>query len=135
MKVLLLGASGNLGVRLVPALLSHNHNVVAYVRSPSKLQSLLPADVFAQITVVQGDATSQETIERAIVEHHCAAVVNTAGYASLSPFGHSELPTILRAAANAARAVGEKTGGPLRAWFLGGLGAMDLPSTPYLLMD
>ena len=85
--------------------------------------------------MVQGDATSQEKIERAIMENHCTAVVNTAGYASLSPFGHSELPAILRATANAAKAVGEKTGGPLRAWFLGGLGVMDLPSTPYLLMD
>jgi uncharacterized protein YbjT (DUF2867 family) len=53
MKVLLLGATGNLGSRLVPALLTHNHNVVAYVRSASKLESLIPATVHEQFTIVQ----------------------------------------------------------------------------------
>ena len=135
MKVLLLGATGNLGIRLVPALLSHNHNVVAYVRSSSKLQSLLPPDVFSQITIVEGDAKSQETVEKAILDHRCTAIINTAGLAAVVPWGHSDLPIILQAAAKAAKVAGEKSGKPLRGWFLGGVGALDLPGTPYLLMD
>jgi uncharacterized protein YbjT (DUF2867 family) len=59
MEVLLLGTTGNLGIRLVPVLLIHGHSVVAYVRSSIKLESLLPTDVHRQVTAVQGRIQSQ----------------------------------------------------------------------------
>jgi nucleoside-diphosphate-sugar epimerase len=83
MKALLLGATGNLGTRLVPALLTHGHRVVAFVRSSSKLQSLLPASAFQQITVVEGDATNSNAVKRAILDNECDAVVSAAGVAAL----------------------------------------------------
>jgi len=60
MRVLLLGATGNLGSRVVPALLVHRHAVVVYVRSISKLHHLLPSSIITKITVVSGDATDSD---------------------------------------------------------------------------
>ena len=87
MKVLVIGATGNLGIRLVAALLTHGHSVVAFVRSSNKLESLLPTSVYRQIAVVQGDATDPVSIKRAILDASCDAVANTAGLAALPPWG------------------------------------------------
>ncbi|KAK5210126.1 hypothetical protein LTR47_000013 [Exophiala xenobiotica] len=129
MKVLLIGATGNLGLRLVAALLTHGHSVVAYVRSSNKLESLLPESVYRQITVVQGNATDSASIKRAILDNNCDAVVNTAGLAALAPWGKSELPAIVRAVVDAVRAAGLERQEPLRTWFLAGLGVLYFPET------
>lgn len=135
MKVLLLGATGNLGSRLVPALLSHSHTVVAYIRSSSKLRSLLPGDIFSRITVVEGDARDPAQIKAAILNHGCDAAINTAGLAALMPWGKSELPVIVKAVVQAAQEAGQETGRPLRVWILGGMGMMELPGSKYRLVD
>lgn len=129
MKVLLVGATGNLGIRLVAALLTHNHNVVAYVRSSKKLESLLPTSVHSQITVVEGNATDEVSIKRAILDHKCDAVVNTAGMAALPPWGKSDFPAIFRAVVNATREAGSDRQKPLRAWFLAGMGVLKYPGS------
>jgi putative NADH-flavin reductase len=50
MKLLILGATGGIGMELVRQALEHNHAVTAFVRSPDKLRT------YAQlINVVQGD--------------------------------------------------------------------------------
>ncbi|EXJ70488.1 uncharacterized protein A1O5_06557 [Cladophialophora psammophila CBS 110553] len=135
MKVLLLGATGNLGLRLVAALLTHGHSVVAFVRSPKKLESLIPASVYQQITVVQGDATDSAAIKKAILDAGCDAVVNTAGLAALPPWGKSDLPKIFRAVVDAAREAGAERKKPLRAWLLAGLGALYFPGSETLLSN
>ncbi|KAK9320212.1 hypothetical protein V1517DRAFT_375825 [Lipomyces orientalis] len=135
MKVLLLGATGNLGIRLVPALLSHNLAVVAFVRSSAKLSSMLPSAILSQITIVEGDAKSSDMIKNAILDNDCDAVINTAGLAALLPWKTSDLPTIFAAVIQAAKLAGEQRKKALRVWFLGGLGLLDLPGTKSLLMD
>lgn len=129
MKVLLLGATGNIGSRLIPALLAHHHSVVAYVRSPSKLQSLLPATLHEQILVVQGDATDSAAIKRAILEHRCEAVVSAAGVAAFAPWSHGDLPVIFKAVVEGVRAAGAEGGKMLRLWVMGGQGVLKYPGT------
>jgi len=133
MKVFLLGATGNLGSRLIPALLAHNHSVVAYVRSPSKLQSILPATICENITVIQGDAADSQAIKQAILETGCDAVVNTAGVAALAPWAKSDLPAIVRAVVEAVREVGILRSRPLKVWVLGGQGVLFYPGTRVML--
>jgi uncharacterized protein YbjT (DUF2867 family) len=135
MKVLLLGATGNLGLRLVAALLTHGHGVVAYVRSVSKLESLLPPTIFQQISVVQGDATDSAAIKRAILDHRCDALVNTSGLAAMAPWGKTDLPKIFRSVVEAAQEAGEERKHRLRVWFLAGIGVMGLPQTNSMLSD
>ncbi|KIV85770.1 hypothetical protein PV11_01429 [Exophiala sideris] len=135
MKVLVLGATGNLGSRLVPALLNHGHSVVAYVRSSSKLESLLSEPIYRQIAVVQGDAKDSAAIKKAILDSGADAVINTAGMAALPPWGKSDLPEIFRAVVQGVQEAGEERNKPLRTWFLGGLGVMTFPGTELMFSD
>ena len=135
MKVLLLGATGNLGSRLVAALLTHEHSVVAFVRSSNKLESLLPTSVYQQITVIQGDATDPTLIKRAILDAGCDAVVSAAGVAAMAPWGKSELPTIFRTVLDAVREAGTDRKSPLRTWFMGGMSVLYYPGTKSMLSN
>ena len=135
MKVLLVGATGNLGIRLVAALLTHGHSVVAFVRSSNKLESLLPTSVYRQIAVVQGDAADSASIKRAILDASCDAVVNTAGLAALPSWGKSELPAIFRAVLDAVQGAGLDRNKPLRTWFLAGLGVLYYPGSESMLSN
>lgn len=135
MKVLLVGATGNLGLRLVAALLTHGHSVIAFVRSSNKLESLLPASVYSQITVIQGDAKDPASIKRAILDANCDAVVNTAGLAALPPWGKSDLPAIFRAVLDGVRQAGVDRKKPLRTWFLAGLGVLHYPGSESMLSN
>jgi nucleoside-diphosphate-sugar epimerase len=135
MKVLLLGATGNLGSRLVPALLTHNHTVVSFVRSSNKLQSLLPPTVFEQITVVEGDAVDSQQVKRAILDAKCDAVITTAGVAAMAPWANSELPKIFRSVLEAVKQASVERKQPLRTWFLGGQSVLNYPGTKSTLSD
>ncbi|KAF1985213.1 NAD(P)-binding protein [Aulographum hederae CBS 113979] len=135
MKVLLIGATGNLGLRLVAALLTHNHSITAFVRSSAKLSSLLPASIYSHLEVIQGVATDSASIKKAILDSNCDAVVNTAGLAALPPWGRSDLPAIFRAVVEAVREAGVERERPLRAWFLAGLGVLYFPGSEKMLSD
>ena len=114
MKVLLIGATGNVGIRLVPALLTHGHNVVVYVRSAKRLESLLPESVHRQLSIIEGNATNSSDIKKAILDNQCEAVVNSAGLAAMAPWGKSMLPEIFRAVLEAVREAGAERKQPLR---------------------
>ena len=132
MRVLLLGATGNLGLRLIPALLAHKHHVTVFVRSVNKLKSLVSPALIAMIVIVCGDATDSATIKKAISENDCDVIVNTAGNQVL-PWKEYQLPKIAKAVADAAVAVGRERGKPLRAWFMGAIVLLRYPGTDYLV--
>lgn len=132
MRVLLLGAAGNLGSRILPALINRGHTVCAFVRDPTKLAPGVQSDLF---TVEQGDATKATQIKAAITRHQCDAIVNAAGYAAMQPWGKSTLPTIVNAVIQAALEVGQERGIPLRLWVLAGQGLMDIPTKNYMIVD
>ena len=131
MKVLVLGATGNLGLRLVPALLTHDLEVVAFVRSASKLRSLLPQRVISRIEVVEGDLLSSDATKDAILSHHCDALINVAGVAAVFPGQKTNFPAMFAAVLRGAIDAQEKRGGPpMRCWMLGGMGALSVPEKP-----
>ena len=127
MKVLLLGVTGNLGLRLLPALLSHKHQVVAYVRNERKLKELLSPEIIAKTTIVVGDATDSNGISNALIKNQCDAIVNSAGNSSIFPWQAPRMQEIVDAAATAAVDASEKLGRPIRAWLLGGMTVLDCP--------
>ena len=135
MKVLSIGSTGNMGLRIIPALLTHGHKVTAYVRSAKKLESLLPAATFQQITVIEGNATDSAAIKKAILDSGADAVVNTAGLAAVAPWGKSDLPEIFKAVLDGIVEAGKERQKPLRVWFLGGLGVLHYPGTQIMLSD
>ncbi|KAF2718714.1 NAD(P)-binding protein [Polychaeton citri CBS 116435] len=135
MIVLLLGATGNLGSRLIPALLTHGHSVVAFVRSSSKLESLLPPSVYQQITVIEGDAKDAASVKKAILNSKCDAVVSTAGVAAMAPWGRSDLPAIFKAVLDGVQEAGADRERPLRTWFLAGMGILYYPGTESMISN
>lgn len=132
MRVLLLGATGNVGSRLLPALVVYKHEVVVYVRNPSKL----PQEATSLATaVVSGSGTDSEAIKTAILTHKCDALINAAGLAPM--WGESgELPAIFAAVTKAATEAHEQRGGPpLRVWLLSGFGILDAPTKGKMLIN
>lgn len=130
MKVLLLGATGNLGSRIIPALLAHNHSVVAFIRSESKLRQLVHSAVVDKCTIVTGDATNAAAIETALVQNRCDALINSAGQAAVLPWQKPRMQGIINAVATAAVEASKKLAFPIRCWFLGGMTVLDFPKMP-----
>ncbi|MCJ1401672.1 hypothetical protein MMC11_004889 [Xylographa trunciseda] len=116
MKVLLLGATGKVGSRMIPALLVHKHQVVVYVRSESKLRNLVSSSALSETTIVPGDATDATAISETLVKHQCDALVNCAGQAAL-PFQAPRMQEIINAVATAAVDASKKLNRPIRACF------------------
>ncbi|EHK99780.1 hypothetical protein M7I_4275 [Glarea lozoyensis 74030] len=133
MKVLLLGLTGNVGSRLLPSLLAHNHSVVAFVRSPSKIPSEIKSKLAA---LVVGSATDSNAIRTAILEHECDAVVNAAGVAAMTGFtAQGEFTAIFEAVVKVCSEAGKERGVPIRCWFMSGFGILDGPKKGCLLSD
>jgi len=127
MKVLLLGATGNVGSRLIPALQAHGHDVVVFVRSETKLKQLIPSSIVSKLTIATGSATDSNAVREALVSNRCDALVNSAGLASMFPWQDPRMQDIIQAVTTAAVEASKDMGRPIRAWFLGGMAALDYP--------
>ncbi len=135
MRVLLLGATGSLGRHCVQALVAHKHIVTLYVRNIPKLRTIIsPALLNLVDSIVEGDATDADGIQRALVAHEIDGIIDVAGNQVL-PWKEYVLPQIATAVTQAAVAVGRERGRPLRAWVTSGLGIMQMPGTDRLLQD
>ena len=134
MKVLLLGVTGNVGGRMLPALIKYGHTVVAYVRSTSKIT---PAMRAVLDDVVIGSATDTLALKKAILTYNCDAVFHAAGLAQM--WGHSktgEYNNIFAAVVAAiVEARQERHGTAIRAWLMSGFPMMDSVSPPHLIGD
>ncbi len=69
MRIIIFGASGRTGRPLVKQALDEGHEVIAFVRDPAKLNI-----EHEHLTVVQGDATDPDLVERAV--HGVNAVIS-----------------------------------------------------------
>ena len=127
MTVLLLGVTGNVGSRLLPALLVHKQKVVVYVRNERKFRELVPSTVLDRVAIVNGDATDSAGIGNALVEHDCDTIINSAGLAAILPWSAPQMQGIVKAVAIGAIEAGKKLNRPVRAWFLGGMTVLDFP--------
>ena len=132
MRVLVLGATGNLGSRLLSALLLRGHTVFAFVRNPSKLMPEFSNKISG---IETGDARKAVHIKAAVTRNECDAIVNTAGLAAIAPWGKGELPDIVEAMVGAALEIGQERGSPLRVWLLAGFGLLDMPTQIYMIVD
>ena len=124
MKVLLLGATGNVGSRALPALIKHGHTVVAYVRLPAKLA---PEQRAVLAGVVTGSVTDKPALKNAILAHNCDAVFHAAGLAQT--WGGSqtrEYNTIFATVVAAIVETQQERRGPaIRAWLMSGFPMLD----------
>ena len=75
-KILILGATGSLGIHVVQQAVSANHAVAILIRTPSKL----PADLPKQVVVYEANLAETSTSALATIFRAHDAVINTAGY-------------------------------------------------------
>lgn len=86
MRLTILGATGRTGRHLVEQALADDHDITAFVRTPSKLPIQSP-----RLTLVQGDVLDSEAVQRAVAG--ADAVVLAIGHTNGSP------PNLLKTAA------------------------------------
>ena len=135
MRVLLLGSTGNLGSRCLPALLAHKHIVTVLVRNPSKFRSINSPSLLEQVNaIVEGDATDSALIQKTLLDHNMEGFIDVAGNQVL-PWKPYVLHRIAEAAVVAAVAVGNQRGKPLRAWITSAIGVLEDPGTGHLFED
>jgi uncharacterized protein YbjT (DUF2867 family) len=120
--VLVLGASGYVGGRLVPRLLRAGFRVRCLARTPSKLEG---ADWADQVEIVEGDLLEPATLPAAFEGVHAAFhLVHMMG--AKADFERADR----EAAGNVARAAADA--GVERIVYLGGLGEIDEATSPHL---
>lgn len=67
MKLIVFGATGSVGSRLVEQALKLNHRVTAFTRNPEKLSSIKHPN----LSIFKGDILDVNSVEQAINEHDC----------------------------------------------------------------
>jgi predicted dehydrogenase/nucleoside-diphosphate-sugar epimerase len=122
MKILVTGAAGFIGVRLVQRLLRDGHEVVALVRAP-RGELKLPRPGLA---VVRGDMTDRASLERAV--QGCAVVVHLANATAVTDWDRARAINVegTRALLEAAKRSGVK-----RVVFTSTLSALREQRGPY----
>jgi putative NADH-flavin reductase len=115
MKIVLFGATGNIGQRIAAEALRHGHTVVGVVRDPSQVESPDP-----RVTLVQGDATDAESVAR--VARGADAIVS-----AISPRPNARgLPAPSLSTAAKALIEGAKKAGVKRLLVVGGAGSLEV---------
>ncbi len=67
MKLVVLGATGGVGLEVVKQAIERGHSVTAFVRAPERLEPFRE-----QITIVQGNLLNSDELERALEGHDAA---------------------------------------------------------------
>ncbi|HKG92058.1 MAG TPA: NAD(P)-dependent oxidoreductase [Gemmatimonadaceae bacterium] len=115
MKIVLFGATGNIGQRIAREALSRGHEVVGVVRDP---EASTPPD--PRVSLVRGDATDAASVARVV---RGADVV----VSSISPRPNSRgLPAPSLAAAARALIAGTRQAGAKRLIAVGGAGTLEV---------
>ncbi|MFQ5574179.1 MAG: NAD(P)-dependent oxidoreductase [Terriglobia bacterium] len=126
LKVVVFGATGNLGRRLVEAGIDKGLSVTAFVRNGGKLAEQQGSDNMKRISVVEGDALDPGAVAAAMQGQ--AAAVNAAGNVRDGDSFHKTCRTITEAAEAALEP-------PKRLWLLGGAAALTIADTNLTGLD
>ncbi|MDB4873902.1 MAG: dTDP-4-dehydrorhamnose reductase [Gemmatimonadetes bacterium] len=115
MKLVLFGATGNVGQRVAAEAIRRGHDVVGVVRDPDAVQ---PPD--PRVKLVKGDATNADSVAQ--VARGADAVVS-----AISPRPNSRgLPTPSLVANSRALIEGLRTAGVPRVLYVGGAGSLEV---------
>ncbi|MEH6569620.1 MAG: NAD(P)H-binding protein [Halioglobus sp.] len=125
-KILVLGATGNSGQRLVALGMARGHQVTAYVRNLDKLRKLYNGQIPADLTVIKGDVLDPIALRAAMLGQD--VVINAAG----NLYQGENFVSLVSAAIEAAD---EVLGAGGRFWLFGGAAILEIPATQYMLVD
>lgn len=125
-RVIVFGATGDVGRCLVRAGLDLGQDVTAFVRAEDKLRTVLGGRIPKELNVIVGDALDQEAVGKAIESHN--AVVNAAGSRVDMEILHKICLSIVAQAEKHLLP-------PRRIWLFGGIPALDVPNKKYAGID
>lgn len=126
MKILIIGATGDTGQRLLKLALQEGHEVTVYIRNESKLEAQSGDDAGPDYKVIVGDVFDRASVVQACRDQQ--VVINAAGNV-----GDGELfETLVQ---SVSQAVEEGLGAGGRFWFFGGAGALDVPGTSKMTVN
>ena len=125
-KIFLLGATGNSGRRILRLALQRAHEVTAFVRDETKLQSLVDRPIPPNLHVSIGDISNSADIARVMVGHDVA--INAAGTVTEGSTFTQLVQTVVD---SAIRSLGE--GG--RLWQFGSASVLNVPGTHIMAVD
>ena len=117
-RVLVIGAAGNLGRRVVSSALAGHHHVTAFVRSRPMLEERRRAPLPAPLRIVEGDVLDRACLGPAMRDQD--VVASCAGNA----FDGEGFVQVFDAISSMAEEVFGPGG---RVWMLAGLAALDIP--------
>ena len=120
MKILIIGATGETGQRLLKLALQADHEVTLYIRDNSKLQKQSGGEACPECRVIVGDVFDRAALVEACRDQD--VVINAAGNVS----DGEQFETLVKTVSQAVEE-GLGTGG--RFWFFGGAGALEVPGT------
>ena len=126
MHLFLLGATGNMGQRLLAQGLARGHAITACVRNRAKLGQQLGATLPQGLTIVEGGTDDPAALQAAMAGHD--AVINCAGYVADGAAFTALVDRVVTAAEGALGPNG-------RLWLFGGAGALDVPGTDLMGVD
>lgn len=115
LKVIVFGATGGLGQRVWKMAVAKGHDVVAFVRSPGKLDQSDPG--FSKLEVIKGDVMDADSVRQAA--ENCEIAVNCT-----SPAGGNATIDLAKQVVGNAKAAGVK-----KFYMVGGLGALYVPGS------
>jgi putative NADH-flavin reductase len=75
MKVIVLGAGGRLGSRVLEACVRAGHQTTAYVRSRQRLHQVIGDDLLGQVAVLEGDVLNSAQLREAMQGQEAAVQV------------------------------------------------------------
>ncbi|MCW9035804.1 MAG: SDR family oxidoreductase [Rhodospirillales bacterium] len=127
MKVVIFGATGQCGQRLVKAALAKDHKVTAFVRNREKLLGQLDSKTPKNVIILEGDVMDEAAVAAAIEGHD--AVINASGNATVNG---KVLENVSRIMVDQTQKVLGKGG---RLWLFGGAAALDVPGTRIMGVD
>jgi putative NADH-flavin reductase len=126
MNLLILGATGNMGQRLLAQGLARGLAITAFVRNRAKLQQQLGTAVPPGLTVLEGDVNDATALRAAMAGQD--VLINCAGYVA---DGAAFIELVDRVVTQAEAALGP--GG--RLWLFGGAATLDVPGTGIMGAD
>ena len=133
LRVLLFGASGNLGSRVLYQLTTCGHTVTAFVPSEQRLRAGFNDRKFDDVQVVEGDALDKAAVVAAMAGGGSPydVVVSAAGSVDNDASSAEEAANtnFCRMFSNIADAAEEHLPAPRRALFVGGITVLDVPGT------
>lgn len=125
-RLILFGATGNLGHAIISQALEIGYSLSVYVRNRAKLVNLHGGTLPPNIRVIEGDIFDESVVGQAIAGHD--TLINAAGHVADGDSFYKLCQIILKQAELHLAA-------PKRAWFFGGVAALDFPASGVMGVD